>query len=94
MDGVADKYDDTVKLNLTYCVSDKFSASNKAKVVEAMRQASDNGWEKRGNVNFIYVSAEDANCTTSNKNVWFDVRPGENGVYSARAFFPSYERSK
>jgi len=84
----------TQKLNLTYCVSNNFGATNKAKVIEALRQATDLGWETRGNVNFVYVPAQDASCTASNNNVVFDVNPvNVNGQYLARAFFPNQSRS-
>lgn len=91
--GLDTKWNDTQKLNLTYCVSDRFGA-NKAAVVEALRQATDLGWETRGNVNFVYVSSQDASCTSSNTNVVFDVNPvNVNGQYLARAFFPNNARS-
>ncbi len=90
--GADAKWTDTQKLNLTYCVSNNFG-SNKATVVEAFRQATDLGWEVRGNVNFIYVPAEDANCTATNNNVVFDVRPISGQSYLARAFFPDQGRS-
>ena len=91
--GLDTKWNDTQKLNLTYCVSDRF-AGNKAAVVEALRQATDLGWEVRANVNFVYVPAQDANCTASNANVVFDVNPvNVNGQYLARAFFPNNARA-
>ena len=91
--GLDTKWNDTQKLNLTYCVSNNFGG-NKAAVVEALRQATDLGWEVRGNVNFVYASAQDANCTASNTNVVFDVRPvNVGGQYLARAFFPNNARS-
>src|SRR5665647_3204282 len=69
-----DRWNDTAKLNLTYCVSNSFG-SNKAAVVTALEAATTNGWETRANVNFIYSSAQDGSCTASNTNVVFDVRP-------------------
>jgi hypothetical protein len=48
----------------------------------------------RANVNFVYVPAQDANCTASNANVVFDVNPvNVNGQYLARAFFPNNARA-
>ncbi len=86
------KWNDTQKLNLTYCVSNTFG-TNKTAVVTAMQQATD-GWAARGNVKFIYLSAQDASCTASNTNVVFDVRPvNVNGQYLARAFFPNDTRA-
>ncbi len=91
--GVDTKWTDTQKLNLTYCISNNFG-TNKQKVIDAFRAATDNGWEIRGNVNFIYLSAQDASCTASNNNVVFDVRPvNVGGQYLARAFFPNNGRS-
>lgn len=90
--GSDNKWSDAQKLNLTYCVSDAFGA-NKATMVEALRQATDLGWETMGNVNFVYVSAQDANCTASNPNVLFDIRPVSGQPYLARAFFPDSPRS-
>lgn len=91
--GNVNKWSDTQKRNLTYCVSNSFGA-NKAKVVEGIRQATENGWEKFANVNFVYLSAQDANCTATNNNVVFDVRPVSGASYAARAFFPNQPRSQ
>ena len=83
-----DKWTDTQKLNLTYCVSNNFG-SNKAAIVQAMADAT-GAWEAVANVKYVYVSAQDASCTASNTNVLFDVNPvNVNGQYLARAFFPS-----
>lgn len=79
--------------NLTYCVSDAFGA-NKAKVVNAIKAASDLGWEKFADVNFIYVPAQDATCTAQNTAVIFDVNPITNVPYLARAFFPDSPRAE
>src|SRR5690606_27408994 len=68
------KWDATQRKNLTYCVSNSFGA-NKQLVIDAMKTASDNGWEKFADVNFVYVPAQDANCTNANQNVLFDVNP-------------------
>lgn len=88
------KWNDTQKLNLTYCISNAFGATNKPLVVAAMKGASDDGWEKFGNVNFIYVPEQDATCTATNTNVVFDVTPvNSNGAYLAAAFFPNEPRN-
>jgi serine protease len=87
-----DRWNDTQKLNLTYCVSSNFG-SNKAAVVAALKAATDSGWETRANVNFVYVPAQDATCTASNNNVLFNVRQVSGQPYLARAFFPSNARS-
>lgn len=86
-----DKWSDTAKLNLSYCVSSSFG-TRKAQVVQAMAEAT-GAWEAAANVKFVYASAQDANCTASNGNVVFDVNPvNVNGQYLARAFFPSNSR--
>src|SRR5689334_17350739 len=48
------KWTATQVKNLTYCVSNTFG-TNKAAVVAAMTQATENGWEKMANVDFKYV---------------------------------------
>lgn len=87
------KWNDTQKLNLTYCIGNGFGATDKALVVNAMKGASDDNWEKFGNVNFIYVPAQDANCNAANTNVIFDVNLVTGVEYLARAFFPNEQRS-
>jgi len=89
---VDSKWSDTQKLNIAYCVSSRFGA-NKARVVQAMAEAT-SAWEAAANVNFEYVAAQDATCTSSNSNVVFDVNPvNVNGQYLARAFFPNNGRA-
>lgn len=87
------KWNDTQKLNLTYCISNGFGLTNKPLVVNAMKAASDDNWEKFGNVNFIYVPAQDANCNAANANVMFDVNPVTGVSYLARSFFPDEVRA-
>ncbi|MFY2564092.1 FG-GAP-like repeat-containing protein [Corallococcus terminator] len=78
-------------LNLTYCVSTLFS--DHAKVVEAMQRAA-LVWESEAHVAFIHDSSQDNNCTNTNNNVLFDVRPGPlDAPYDARAFFPNGSRA-
>ena len=92
--GVDIKWDATQKKNLTYCVSNAFGA-NKQLVIDAMKTASDAGWEKFADVNFVYVPAQDANCTNANAAVLFDVNPvNANGQYLMRAFFPNSPRNE
>ena len=91
--GADDRWGATQALNLTYCISNNFG-SRKNQVISAMASATENGWENFANVNFTYDSSQDANCTASNTNVVFDVRPVSGQSYAARAFFPSYSRSQ
>jgi serine protease len=86
-----DKWNDTQKLNLTYCVSNAFG-SRKQTILTAL-DAATGGWESRANVNFIYVPAQDANCTRTNSNVVFNVGQVSGQPYLARAFFPANSRS-
>jgi serine protease len=86
------KWSDTQKLNITYCVSTSSFGTRKATVVSAM-EAAGNAWEAVANVNFVYVPAQDGNCTASNSNVVFDVRQTSDTSYLARAFFPDNGRS-
>ncbi len=83
------RWNDIQKMELTYCVSNSFTTTTKAQVVEAMRQASDLGWEKYGKVNFTYVPSQDSNCTASNTKVVFPVLLVFRAPYTAAAFFPS-----
>ena len=86
------KWNDTQKLNLTYCVSNAFGA-RKAAVVQAMANATGE-WAAAANVKYVYVPAQDGSCTISNNNILFDVRPvNVNGTYLARSFFPGDSRS-
>ncbi|MGE0395558.1 MAG: M57 family metalloprotease [Kofleriaceae bacterium] len=86
-----DRWNDTQKLNLTYCVSNAFG-SRKQQLLTAM-DAATAGWESRANVNFVYVPAQDANCTRSNTAVVFNVGQVSGQPYLARAFFPANSRS-
>jgi serine protease len=90
--GSDDKWNDQQKLNLTYCISNNFG-TRKSQVIAAFEAATTNGWEARANVNFVYLSQHDANCTASNNNVVFNVRQVSGQPYLARAFFPSSSRS-
>ncbi|TQF15330.1 matrixin family metalloprotease [Myxococcus llanfairpwllgwyngyllgogerychwyrndrobwllllantysiliogogogochensis] len=82
----------TQKKNITYCVSTTFGSNYNA-AVQAMANAAA-AWEAAANVDFVYVSAQDASCTASNQNVVFDVRPvNSGGQYLARAFFPNDTRA-
>lgn len=89
--GADAKWNNTQKLNLTYCISDTFG-SRKSATVTAMASAAAM-WEDAANVNFIYDSSQDSNCTASNSAVVFDVRPTSGAGYLARAFFPNNSRS-
>ena len=89
--GSDDRWSDSAKLNLTYCISNNFGG-NKAIIVAAFNSATA-AWESRANVNFTYLSAQDGTCTNSNPNVVFNVRQVSGQPYLASAFFPSYGRA-
>jgi uncharacterized protein (TIGR03382 family) len=84
----------TQKHDLTYCVSNNFGG-NKARVVQALRDATDAGWDMFADVDFRYVPEQDGNCTAANGSVLFDVNPvNAGGEYLARAFFPNSPRGE
>ncbi|HET9451039.1 MAG TPA: matrixin family metalloprotease, partial [Aggregicoccus sp.] len=92
VNGVDAKWSDTQKLNLTYCVSTTFGTNHTA-AVNAMASAAA-AWKAAANISFVYVSAQNSNCTASNTSVVFDVRPVDSGgQYLARAFFPNDSRA-
>jgi len=62
-------------------------------VVSAMADAT-RAWKEAADIGFIHVSQEDSNCTASNGNVVFDVRPVNFNMYLARAFFPDDARDQ
>lgn len=84
----------TQRKALTYCISNTFG-TNKQAVIDAMKAASDNGWEKFADVNYTYDATQDANCNAQNTTVMFDVNPvNSNGQYLARSFFPNSTRAE
>jgi len=81
------------KRTLTYCVSNAFG-SRKSRVVNAMNTAA-GAWEGTGaKINYVYVPAQDGNCTNSNNSVVFNVVPySQQGGAIAVAFFPAQSRA-
>lgn len=93
VNGADDVWTSVKKKHLTYCISSTFGA-RKQQVATDM-DAATASWEQAANVDFVHVPAEDANCTASNQNVVFDVRPVDvDGEYLARAFFPNDQRAE
>ena len=85
-------WNSTKRKNLTYCVSNAFGG-RQGQVITAMQTATA-AWTQVGDVAFVHVAPQDANCTASNANVVFDVNPvNVNGEYLARAFFPNEPRA-
>ncbi|GAA4387654.1 hypothetical protein GCM10023153_02200 [Ornithinibacter aureus] len=90
--GADDKWTASPALNLTYCVSTKFSGDYER--VKTAMAAGAAQWEAAtSNVNFTYVPAQDRSCTTRNTNVVSSVEPTKTSQYIARAFFPSSSKS-
>jgi hypothetical protein len=87
------KWDATARKQLTYCVSNAFG-TKKSAVISALNGASAGGWEMFADVKFVYKPTEDANCTSNNGNVLFDVNPVNTTDYLARAFFPNSPRNE
>lgn len=76
---------------LSYCVSTAFGDRH-SRVVEDMAAAAA-AWEAAGDLDFVHVEAEDADCTPQNGNVLFDVGPmSAGGRLLAVAFFPNEPR--
>jgi hypothetical protein len=89
--GLATKWNSTMQVALTYCVSDSFG-SRYGDVVGAMAAATA-AWEDVAAIDFIHDGNQDGSCTASNGDIVFDVRPvNVNGNYLARAFFPNDPR--
>ncbi len=86
------KWSNSQKNNLTYCISNNFG-SRKQAVINAMQEATAGGWEQAADVTFVHVSSQDSNCTATNNNVVFDIRPTSGAGYLARAFFPGQGRT-
>lgn len=91
VNGVDTTWSAAQKTNLTYCVSTSFGA-NQTAVINAMASAT-SAWSSVANVTFVYASAQNSSCTSSNNNVVFDVNPTSGQSYLARAFFPNYGRA-
>ena len=92
--GPDDKWAVTQRKQLTYCIGPTFDTTNKNLLIDAMQKATDQGWERWGDVDFIYKPSEDANCNPSNNNVLFDVNQVSGQPFLARAFFPASPRAQ
>jgi hypothetical protein len=89
--GADDRWSDSQKRNLTYCIGAS-TGSYKSAIVEAMAAAA-SPWEKYVDVDFVYASAHDGGCSSKNLSVVFDVQLVSGTGYLARAFFPSHGRA-
>jgi hypothetical protein len=95
------KWSSTARQSLTYCINTSSFGSYSDDIVTAMNEAVE-AWEKVVDVNFIYDSTQNSNCSNSNNNVVFDVQYVGSGkscsgntcwITTASAFFPSDSRS-
>jgi serralysin len=95
IDGQDIVWDAVAKKRLTYCIGNTFTASETAAIIAGLKAATENGWERMADVDFIHVPAQDgAGCTANNLNVVFDInRAPSDAVYLAKAFFPNAERA-
>jgi hypothetical protein len=96
--GIDVLWDSNKKKALKYCISNVSAESggfgNRYNtVVSAMADAT-RAWQEVADIRFIHVAEEDSNCTPSNGNVIFDVRPVNFNSYLARAFFPNDDRAQ
>jgi hypothetical protein len=85
-----DVWQNDQQLNLTYCVSNNFGG-NKQAVVNALSTAGA-AWGAKVRINYVYVPAQDANCTASNGNVVFNVDFFSDPSVLASSFMPRSER--
>jgi hypothetical protein len=90
INGVNITWDEIQKKQLTYCVSTTFE-SGMPQVIQAMEDATQS-WESAANIDFIYVPVENANCTSTNSNVVFNVTYTSGQIYLARSFWPNSAR--
>lgn len=90
--GLAQLWNDATRNALSYCVSTAFGG-RQATVIADMEAAAA-AWEAVADLDFIYVPAEDGQCTAQNPRVLFDVRPvNAGGQFLAAAFFPNDPRA-
>jgi hypothetical protein len=81
------------RFNLTYCIQrNTFSASQLAALQPALDLAEDS-WNGLVNVAFRHDESQDASCSASNTNVFFNVRNVSAGDFFANSFFPHTTRA-
>lgn len=87
-----DTWSATDRAALTYCVSNDFGA-NRPRVITALQKAMA-AWEGAADVRFVHLTAQDANCDTSNTNVKFNVSRGADNMDGIAAMsLPSTPRA-
>jgi len=73
-DIVDDIYLGDEALQLTYCVSTRFTAAERLRALTEMSEATA-AWAKVANVRFLYTPSEDASCNGQNRNIVLAVTP-------------------
>jgi len=93
VNGQDDKWPATTAANLTYCISSSSFGSRYNTVVSAIGAAIAD-WENAtaNRVQYVHAAAQDADCTSRNTGVVFNVRQVTSSQYLARSFFPSSAR--
>lgn len=90
-------WNDSDKKGLKYCISSGAAESggfgNRYNTVVGAMADATRAWKDVADIDFVHVSQEDTNCTSSNTNVVFDVRPVNLNMYLARSFFPDDQRA-
>ncbi|WP_394849159.1 hypothetical protein LZC95_17140 [Pendulispora brunnea] len=90
VNGADGRWNDTQKLDLSYCVSTTFGT--KYETVVASMAAAASSWSSHVRVSFRHIAGQDRACNETNTKVLFDVSPVTGQPYSARAFFPGDTR--
>ncbi|HEY5937959.1 MAG TPA: M57 family metalloprotease [Kofleriaceae bacterium] len=93
--GADAKWTSSQAINLTYCIATSGNGGfgSRYSAVKAAMDGASGDWEGVGRVNFVHVTTQDANCTSRNANVVFNVKQVKTSQYLASAFFPNYPRS-
>ena len=92
-DGDDDRWPADRAERITYCVGEDGLEGHRSGVARALATAA-RSWESAARIDFVHVSAADADCSADNEEVEFNVRGVCSGAYLARSFFPSSARSE
>jgi hypothetical protein len=93
VNGQDDKWPATTAAHLTYCISSSSFGSRYSAIVSALGAASAD-WANATakHVQYVHDATQDADCTSRNTSVVFNVRQVTSSQYVARSFFPSSAR--
>lgn len=79
------------RLDLSYCVDQTFSATERKSLLEALLVAAAR-WEAITDVHFRYAADRDTNCVASETDIYFVVTKADvPDAYRAKAFFPDFK---